>query len=116
MDWTYDAENSTGISVARGVQWWSLGTAPKLKIANRASSKSIQPGVQVATAYATNCDDIERMLLLKELAPPTAETAPAPDTAGWLHVSLDYGPTNHPRAQGAVERLGGWLHEALNQL
>ena len=25
----------------------------------------------------------------------------------WLRVSLDHGPTNHPQAQGAVERLGG---------
>ena len=25
----------------------------------------------------------------------------------WLHVTIDYGPTDHPRAQGAVERLGG---------
>ena len=31
----------------------------------------------------------------------------------WLRVSLDFGPTNHPRAQGAVERLGGWLHGVL---
>ena len=34
----------------------------------------------------------------------------------WLKVSLDYGPTNHPRAQGSVERLGGWLHEVLSEL
>ena len=34
----------------------------------------------------------------------------------WLRVSLDYGPANHSRAQGAVERLGGWLHEVLAQL
>ena len=34
----------------------------------------------------------------------------------WLRVSLDHGPTNHPRAQGAVERWGGWLEEVLNQL
>ena len=34
----------------------------------------------------------------------------------WLKVPLNYGPTNHPRAQGAVERLGGWLHETLAQL
>ena len=33
-----------------------------------------------------------------------------------LKVSLDYGPTNHLRGQGAVERLGGWLHEALSHL
>ena len=31
----------------------------------------------------------------------------------WLHVTIDYGPTDHLRAQGAVEWLGGstlWLH------
>ena len=25
----------------------------------------------------------------------------------WLNMTIDYGPTDHPRAQGAVERLGG---------
>ena len=25
----------------------------------------------------------------------------------WLNVTIDYGPTDHPRAQGAVEWLGG---------
>eukprot|EP00903_Cladosiphon_okamuranus_P016079 g14843.t1 len=34
----------------------------------------------------------------------------------WLKISLDYGPVNHPRAQGAVERMGGWLQEALSLL
>lgn len=34
----------------------------------------------------------------------------------WLDVRLDFGPTNHPRAQGVVERLGEWLHEALPHL
>eukprot|EP00752_Nemacystus_decipiens_P010808 g9614.t1 len=34
----------------------------------------------------------------------------------WLKVPLDYGLTNHPRAQGPVERLRGWLHEALSYL
>lgn len=34
----------------------------------------------------------------------------------WLRVTLDYGPTNHPRTHGAVERLGGWLHEVLKKL
>ena len=34
----------------------------------------------------------------------------------WLNVTLDYGPTEHPRAQGAVERLGGWIHEILVEL
>ena len=31
----------------------------------------------------------------------------------WPNVTVDYGPTDHPRAQGAVERLGGWIHESL---
>ena len=34
----------------------------------------------------------------------------------WLNVTIDYGPTDHPRAQGAVERLGGWIHEILMEL
>ena len=31
----------------------------------------------------------------------------------WLNVTIDSGPTDHPRAQGAVERLGGWIYETL---
>ena len=35
----------------------------------------------------------------------------------WLNVAIDYyGPTDHPRSQGAVERLGGWIHETLIRL
>ena len=35
----------------------------------------------------------------------------------WLNVTIDYGPTVHPRAQGAaVERLGGWIHGTLVEL
>ena len=34
----------------------------------------------------------------------------------WLNVSLNYGPVNHPRAQEAVEWMGGWLQEALSLL
>ena len=33
-----------------------------------------------------------------------------------LNVTIAYVPANHPRAQGTVERLGGWLHEALGEL
>ena len=29
----------------------------------------------------------------------------------WLNVTMDYGSLDHPRAQGTVERLGGWIHE-----
>ena len=32
-------------------------------------------------------------------------------------MTLDYGPTYHPRAQDAVERLGGgWIHETIVEL
>eukprot|EP00752_Nemacystus_decipiens_P009968 g8890.t1 len=34
----------------------------------------------------------------------------------WLKVSLDYDPFSHRRAQGAVERMGGWLQETLSVL
>ena len=31
----------------------------------------------------------------------------------WLKVTIDYGPIDHPRAQGTVERLGGGSKESL---
>ena len=31
-------------------------------------------------------------------------------------MTIAYEPADHPRAQGTVERLGGWLHEALGEL
>ena len=34
----------------------------------------------------------------------------------WLKLKLDFGPANHPRAQGTVERLGGWLQEIITEL
>ena len=34
----------------------------------------------------------------------------------WLNVTINYGPTDHPRAQGIVEKLGGWIHETLVEL
>ena len=34
----------------------------------------------------------------------------------WLNVTIVYGPTDHPKAQGAVERLAGWIHENLVEL
>ena len=34
----------------------------------------------------------------------------------WLNVGIDYGPADHPRAQGTVEKLGRWLHEPLVKL
>ena len=38
------------------------------------------------------------------------------DLCRWLRVSLDYGPTDHPRGQGAVERVGAWMHDTLSEL
>ena len=34
----------------------------------------------------------------------------------WLNETIDYGSSDHPRAQGTVERLGGWIHETLVEL
>ena len=34
----------------------------------------------------------------------------------WSNATIAYGPADHPRAQGTVERLGGWVHEALKEL
>ena len=34
----------------------------------------------------------------------------------WLRVSLDHGPTDHPRGQGALERMEGWFHEVIAEL
>ena len=34
----------------------------------------------------------------------------------WFNVTFDYGPTDHPRAQGAVKRLGGWIPKIFVEL
>ena len=34
----------------------------------------------------------------------------------WLNGTIAYGPVDHPCTQGTMERLGGWLHEALGEL
>lgn len=34
----------------------------------------------------------------------------------WLRADIRVGPADHPRSQGAVERLGGWLQEMLAEL
>ena len=34
----------------------------------------------------------------------------------WLKVPIDFWPVDHAWAQEAVERLGGWIHEALTEL
>ena len=31
----------------------------------------------------------------------------------WLHADIVFGPVDHPRGQGVVERSGGWLQELL---
>lgn len=73
----FDLEQNPDISVAKGVQWWAPGTAPKVKLVNRTTSpKYVDEGVQLASAYATNCDDVERMLLLKVSVPPALKPEP----------------------------------------
>ena len=34
----------------------------------------------------------------------------------WLSVTIYYGPADPTTAQGAVERMGGWIHETLVEL
>ena len=29
----------------------------------------------------------------------------------WLRPTIDYGPADHPRGQGAAKRLGAWFHD-----
>eukprot|EP00903_Cladosiphon_okamuranus_P006352 g6222.t1 len=74
----FDPDQGADMAVARGVQW-TPGTLPKIKLTNRTTTtKAVEAEVQVATAYATNCDDVERMLLLKEPAPPVVPSDPPP--------------------------------------
>eukprot|EP00752_Nemacystus_decipiens_P005076 g4607.t1 len=55
-----------------GVQWWIPGSCLKLKVDNTAhSSSTIPEGMVVAEAFAVNCDDMERMVLLKKRLPET---------------------------------------------
>jgi len=56
-----DADQGADTSVARGIQWWPPATAPKIKPTNRTTAtKSVDAKVQVAIAYATNCDEAQR--------------------------------------------------------
>ena len=34
----------------------------------------------------------------------------------WLKVKIDYGPADHPRGQGSVERVGAWILDVLSEL
>ena len=34
----------------------------------------------------------------------------------WLHAGIVLEPTNRPRGQGSVERLGSWLQDLLSEL
>ena len=63
----FDLEGDGKLGIAKGVQWWSPGSAPKVKITNRSSARdTINGKVQVARAFAVNCHDVERMLLIKQ--------------------------------------------------
>ena len=74
----FDKQKGASVYIVRGALWWTPGSAPKLKLVNHSTSpKSIEQGIDVAEAYATNCDDVERMILWKEL-PPTPPPALPP--------------------------------------
>lgn len=66
----FDLDRDTDIGIAKGCQRWIPGTQPKLKVVNRSTGPpNVEEGVLVATTFATNCDDVERMLLLKKPLP-----------------------------------------------
>lgn len=65
-----DANNET-----EGPRWWIPGTRPKLEVVNRTTRHAtMAEDMQVATAFATNCEDFERMLLLKEPIPAVEQS------------------------------------------
>lgn len=67
----FDLELEASLEVVKGVQRWMPGTPGQLKLINWANdTKKLERGVQVATAYATNCSEVGRMFLLKEPTPP----------------------------------------------
>ena len=47
---------------------------------------------------------------------PRAPTIPLPTPLQMAQRDDRHGSTDHPRAQRAVERLGGWIHETLMEL
>lgn len=65
-----DLEKKVTLGISKGVQWWIPGKRLKIKVDNRAhSSSTLHKGMIVATAFAVNSDDVERMVLLKEPLP-----------------------------------------------
>ena len=119
----FDRRSNPGVSVARGVQWWTPGTLPKVKLANHTTGpKTVGAGVQVAMAYGTNCDDVERMVLLKQPLPeirapedpPQDETAPRSDPLGTQGIRVDEANTGQlgPRSR---QRLLDIVNKAATQ-
>ena len=109
---TCDLEDDASVGVAKGVQWWTPGVPPKLKLVNRATStKAIEQGVQVAVAYATNCDDLERVILLKEPAPTLQGAEPPPETAGQVPP-----PAEEPEVRVSEANTGQLGHQSRLRL
>ena len=72
---SYDLEQGVNLGVARGVAWWYPHTPLPCKVVNVTTSPvTLQRGMKVATVYALNASDIERIKLLHEPLP-----TPAPD-------------------------------------
>ena len=100
----------------------STGSRYLLLVVDRAS--------KCAFAYPLTTKDVERVakklldLLLMFGIPRSIRSDPETEFAvevvqhicRWLKVPIDFGPVDHARTQGAVERLGGWIHEALVEL
>lgn len=93
---SFDLDTDSTFGVAKGVEWWDPKEKFVLKLVNKSSaSATVHEKIQVATAYAVNTSDVERMLLFKE--PLLEDTSPAakrripelPRAAPTDHVPVD---------------------------
>lgn len=96
----FDMEGDGPIGIAKGVQWWHPDRTPRLKVVNRSTREATTgQGTPVATAYATDTSDVQRMLLLKEpLSTPKRADPTQADSRGWAPTSTNPTPTT-PRVR-----------------
>ena len=119
----FDLDSEADIGVNRGVVWWTPGKALKVKLTNKPTHpNTVKEGTQVATAYATSCDDVDRMLLFKESLPTTppadSRRDPPPTDAeqATLHKGIrvsdantgQLGPESRERLLRVIDGANDW--------
>lgn len=72
---TYDLEHGADLGIARGVEWWYPHTPLHCKVVNVTKLPiTLQRGMTVASVYALNASDVERIKLLHESLPNPMDT------------------------------------------